>query len=324
MSVCRHPLFLIMLAVTVGVLGGCPCRVDTRESIRRELESRAPAGNTSRVTVAYTLDPPDTTVAEPEGTPPPETRVAEPGESPPPKYMEQPRAPLGDVPVPLLSEADQMALVADIQALREGLDELRRKVAFLEHNAQVVTTGTVARLTEENRQLRRELQRLYTGGGMAGGVPDARAGGFLAGPDTSDRDVADLSEPHPPLPPVMAVAGNPPGGLPYAVVKEWGVSPGEAAGNPGAVSSKGMVCAVPPSATEEDLRLLASRLRDEHGMYDRYTIDVFDDPEAARRYVEENALPGARRVLSVVKDPATGRDGAVLFRNGEEIGLTGE
>ncbi len=286
------------------------------------------------MTVAYDRDLPEPTDAELGEAPLSVPADAEPGETSPlettavelgglslPEPQDQPPVPLGDVAVPLLSESDQMALVADIQALRDGIDELRRKVAFLEHNAQVVTTGTVARLTEENRQLRRELQRLYTGGGTTGVTPGARAGGFLAGQDTADRDAA-YPEPELPLPPVMAVAGNTLGDLPFTVVKEWGVSPGEAAKNPGAMSSKGMVCAVPPSATEEDLRLLAARLRDEHGMYDRYTIDVFDDPEAARRYVEENALPGTRRVLSVVKDPATGRDGAVMFRNGEEVGLT--
>jgi len=227
----------------------------------------------------------------------------------------------------LIPAEDGPARASDIAQVMEELDAIRRDIARLDQSVNMIMRTRLSQLQEENRNLRRELQRLYTSG-MREGVlepPRVPAPGREIFEELQMPDVSEVTpEPVEPsgvqtqLPPISAVATSQSDPVQYQIVKEWGRTPEEAASLK-ASSLKGMVCVVPKSTSEEALAALGKTLRAQFDEYDNLTIDVFDDLDAAQAYLNSNAPPGEHRVLTVSRHRGTQQDAVVLFRGGVAV-----
>lgn len=228
------------------------------------------------------------------------------------------------------------AKAGDFAELRQEMARLREEIARLREGLEEMANVAVARLEEENRLLRRELEGLRAAerASLAGfGVappqgPSQQEPGVPVPGRTLLEQIHESpqlrpfsqTEGPPEVPTLSAVALTSIGPVRYAVVKEWGRSPEQAAElGPEVSSLKGMVCAVDPGLDEDALVELGRSLRTQFGNYDNINIEVFDDVAAARSYVEQNALPGVRRRFAISKHHASNRDVLVLFREGLPI-----
>lgn len=240
---------------------------------------------------------------------------AAPAETPAPADTEPP--PSGDT-------------AAELAQVRHELREVRSELRYLRSTLDYYIEDVVAKLQDENAQLRTELQRIYA---LQAAAPDTV---FPAVPRPSDDLVAEvLSEtvermldrsdgPAPvveapdtgEVPDDAAVAAA--GPFSYQVVAEWGREPEEDTVLRGeAPSLKGMVCLVPPRSSREDLIALGRELRLEFDAYDNINIEVFDEEHAARTFAETSVSAGPEhRVLSVSKHKASSRDTIVYFEDG--------
>ncbi|MFO7973298.1 MAG: hypothetical protein R6V12_01535 [Candidatus Hydrogenedentota bacterium] len=197
------------------------------------------------------------------------------------------------------------------------LAALRSDIARMQSMLDLVLDEFVIELKNENNRLREEVASLRR--------------------ELENEDHQDAA---PPLPESPAASDSPPSPVPdppevptavydemaqpndaesirYAVIKEWGRDAEEAARMNDASTLKGLICAVPPNATDTQLAELGRWLRDKYADYENINIDVFDDVEAARRFAETNRIKGGRRVLNISKHPATNRDTIVLIRKDE-------
>jgi hypothetical protein len=212
-------------------------------------------------------------------------------------------------PAPEPSEPDQPTAIEErVEALGQEVRDLRERVARLQDAVDLSLVYVLGDLHEENRQLRRQLIELQSNPSRA----------FEDEP--GDAELSDTAAP------VTGeiVASRLPGSVDspvdfgekgYLAVSEWGRSPEEArAMGPNVSSLRGMICAVPPGMTDDQLADLGRRLRSECMAYDNVNVDVFDDEQAARLYAEQNRNPGGHHVLSIVRHKATGRDLIVLVK----------
>ncbi|MFP4173639.1 MAG: hypothetical protein ACLFV4_12075 [Candidatus Hydrogenedentota bacterium] len=109
------------------------------------------------------------------------------------------------------------------------------------------------------------------------------------------------------------------GSLTYTVTREWGRDPepqGESEQE--AASLQGMIGAVGPDASEEELLDFAAHLRERYGDYDNINIEFFRGARAAQEFAENSVAPPGSRVLSVSKHAGTGRDVILLIR-GDDV-----
>ncbi len=108
-------------------------------------------------------------------------------------------------------------------------------------------------------------------------------------------------------------------GVPYQVVQEWGRSP-EAAAQDGRQASSllGMICAVPPNSSDDELVAFGRALRESFAEYDNINIEVFNDPVAANQFASTNVAPPDSRVMTVQKYGDAERDVILLIR-GDDI-----
>lgn len=208
---------------------------------------------------------------------------------------------------------------SELAALRLEVEALRGQVSQLEQHVRVLTNSVVAELKAQNRDLRRELQRVYAAHPgdrqfSPPPVPMPVPGHSLFEAIHGDVQarLGDESAGQMPLAPVQAVATASAGSVPYTIVKEWGRTPEEAAQFE-TTSLKGLIAAVKPGLAQETLEALGGSLRGRFTEYDSINIEVFDDAAAAKRYVEENAPPGEHRLMAISKHPPTGRDLMVIF-----------
>jgi len=232
----------------------------------------------------------------------------------------------------LLPAEDGPARASDVAAVLEEVEALRRDVARLEQSMNILMRSRVTQLQEENRTLRRELQRLYTTGprqGIGYQPPQVPAPGrdilediYNTEPETPSPEPQQVN-PDAPLPPITAIAAPAAGPVQYHIMKEWGRTPEEAA-SLNASSLKGMVCVVPESTSQDALVALGKSLRKQFDEYDNITIDVFNNPDAARAYLESNASPGVHRVLTVTRHKNTQNDAIVIFRDGTPVPIPPE
>ncbi|HOJ32656.1 MAG TPA: hypothetical protein PK975_03765 [Candidatus Hydrogenedentes bacterium] len=232
----------------------------------------------------------------------------------------------------LLPAEDGPARASDVAAVLEEVEALRRDVARLEQSVNIIMRSRISQLQEENRTLRRELQRLYTTGprqGIGYQPPQVPAPGRDILEDIYNT-VEEASSPEPqqvtpdaPLPPITAIAAPAAGPVQYHIMKEWGRTPEEAA-SLNASSLKGMVCVVPEFTSQDALVALGKSLRKEFDEYDNITIDVFNNPDAAQAYLESNASPGVHRVLTVTRHKNTQNDAIVIFRDGTPVPISPE
>lgn len=180
----------------------------------------------------------------------------------------------------------------DVHQLRADVQDLRREVARLQETVDAALAYLVGELGDENRRLKKDL----------------------APPDELEPE-----DPAPSAPETPAVPALPPvdyGKDGYLAIKEWGRTPEQAKELGGDVASlRGMICAVAPGASDEELKAIGKTLRSACAQYDNANIDVFDDEAAARDYAERNVRSSAHFVMNITRHKATGRDVTVIVRD---------
>lgn len=100
----------------------------------------------------------------------------------------------------------------------------------------------------------------------------------------------------------------------FTVVDEWGRSP-EAVAELGGTASTlvGVAGLVPAGSARDDVVALAQELRTKYRAYDNIVIEVFDDASAAQDFADSQKVNAERRVLSIAKSKADGRDLMIYF-----------
>lgn len=196
------------------------------------------------------------------------------------------------------------APVSETAALRNEVADLRDDIRLLQQTLDVLVNQMMADLRAQNELLRDEVGRLRAQR-EALGLPEPA---FVPRPGAEELEALLLEEPAPPPPAPFALT----------VVREWGRDPETAAEmGEGAATLKGLIGAVPPGSSREDVETLGRELRAEYAGYDNINIEVFDDPEAARAFADEEKGGSARRVLSVSRHRASGRDTILYIQNGK-------
>ena len=213
-------------------------------------------------------------------------------------------------------DADEAADADESPADIAGeLAAIRSDVARMQAMLDLVLDEFVIELKNENNRLRAELDALQY----------ERATRDRSGEEPLPRDAAEalarMRSAEPEETPTVHYdeTAEPDGAdepIRYAIIKEWGREPEEAERLEGASALKGLICAVPPDATDAQLAELGRWLRQEYNAYENLNIDVFDDVAAARRFAETNRIEGGHRVLNISKHPATNRDVIALIREG--------
>lgn len=184
----------------------------------------------------------------------------------------------------------------DIETLRGEVKDLRREVARLQETVDAALAYLIGELGDENRRLKKDI----------------------ASPDVIEQD-KELVEQAPPVEPeqpaTAPVAHADYGKDGYLSLKEWGRTPEQAKELGGNVSSlRGMICAVSPGTTDEELKAIGKRLRDTCVGYDNMNIDIFDDEAAARDFVERNVRSSTHYVMNITRHKASGQDVMVFVR----------
>ncbi len=189
---------------------------------------------------------------------------------------------------------------------------LQQEVRLLRELIEETMVGRVAALEAEVRDLKATLR---------GEEP---VGPVVPKPDEPAR--ARLPEPEPGAPteskPEMSLQDLAAAQLPavpaaefaFTVVDEWGRSP-EAVAELGGTASTliGLAGLVPAGSTRADVVALAQELRTKYRAYDNIVIEVFDDASAAQEFADSQKVNAERRVLSIAKSKADGRDLMIYF-----------
>ena len=221
------------------------------------------------------------------------------------------------------------------EVLTREIAALRMDLARLEGQMTVYLQDYVASLRQENLQLQREIQRLSMtsrGGGQGTSRPNVPMPSdmiAISGDSSWPKDDDAVMQPatdevaaDDDRDSVMAVVSQ--GDLNYALVKEWGRSPVEAArGTSDVPSLKGMIAAVPPETGEDALVELGRQLRVQFDDFENINISVFNDANAARSFAETNRSE-RDPVLSVIKYPGQGRDDILVQRGGQLVKIAGD
>lgn len=210
-------------------------------------------------------------------------------------------------PMPVLSPThsietmEMMRLQQEIRLLRELIEE--------------GVVGRVAALEAEVHALRAALNGQRAGGPMIP-QPDAPAQSRLPMPGAPPpKETSAPAEPKEKRPPAEAFA--------FTVVDEWGRSPEAVAESGGTASTLiGMAGLVPAGSARSDVVALAKELRTKYKDYDNIVIEVFDNEAAARTFADEQTVDAERRVLSISKAKADGRDLMIYFGGGLPEALT--
>jgi len=237
----------------------------------------------------------------------------------------------------LTAAAEEKAPPAELDDLAHDVAQLRADMLKLQQTFESYMGGMLADLKEENEQLRQELRQVYREKDLAPpAVPspdkelieqvlNERLPGETAvvmpedeksepAKDAAAENTPPPSTPQPVKDPAIKKAIKKEG---YAVVAEWGRTPEEAeALGKSASSLKGMICVVDPKASDEELTELGTKFRKQFSDYNNVNIEVFDDLASAQQYNAQHTAPVERRVLSVSKHTASGRDTVVLIRDG--------
>jgi hypothetical protein len=189
-----------------------------------------------------------------------------------------------------LSDSELLVeMLTELTALREKVDRLEATLHLFLESVAMPSRGEVERLRAPQP------------------VEDVAAGEEAPDPGFP------VNVPRPAAEPVAAEPGGP---FTYSVVNEWGRTP-EMVANIGANIStlKGMVLAVPGWSSDEQLIDLGRELREHYADYDNINIEVFNDPESARRFAESGVAADYKdRVLTVSKFADSGRDLILLIR----------
>jgi hypothetical protein len=199
--------------------------------------------------------------------------------------------------VPQQAEAVPESIPPDeVQQLRQEVEDLHREVERLQETVDAALAYLVGELGDENRRLKKDL----------------------ATRDDLEQGPSDVVEAMPePAEPVSAPAPTLDyGAAGYLSIKEWGRTPEQAKEvGPDVGSLRGMICAVPPGSTDEQLKAIGKKLRDECAGYDNINIEIFDDEAAARDYAERNVRSNQHFVMNITRHKASGQDVVVLVRD---------
>lgn len=199
-------------------------------------------------------------------------------------------------PVPRPDSSGSSTVDDDVRALQREVQELRGEVDRLQETVDAALAYLVGALGDENRRLKKDLA-LVNENESEGGMPPTGA---------------EEEAPPAPVPPAVRKVNY--GKEGYLSVKEWGRTPEQAKELGGNVSSlRGMICAVAPGATDEELKAIGKKLRAQCAGYDNVNIDVFDDEAAARDYSDRNVRSSEHYVMNITRHKASGRDVIVLI-----------
>ena len=180
---------------------------------------------------------------------------------------------------------------------------------------ELIEEGMLNRVTTLEAEVR-DLKATLRGEQPAGPVvpkPDEPARARLPQPEPSaateakpEMSLEDLAAAQ--LPAVPAAEFT------FTVVDDWGRSP-EAVAELGGTASTliGVAGLVPAGSTRDDVVALAQELRTKYRAYDNIVIEVFDDASAAQDFADSQKVNAERRVLSIAKSKADGRDLMIYF-----------
>ncbi len=205
-------------------------------------------------------------------------------------------------PKPEMTLPEGGAPATEAAALRNEVADLRDDIRMLQQTLDVLVNQMMADLREQNELLRDEVARLRAQR-EALGLPEPE---FVPRPGAAELEEILLEEPAPP----------PPAPFEFTVVREWGRD-AETAAEMGAATLKGLIGAVPPGSRREDVETLGRELRAEYAGFDNINIEVFDDPEAARAFADDERSGSEHRVLSVSRHRASGRDTILYIQDGK-------
>ena len=201
-----------------------------------------------------------------------------------------------------------------IEALQFEVKTLRDEIRMLQATLDLMINQIMSDLRDENKLLRKEIQRLYDMQERFG-LPDVSAI-----PRPESELIEEVLERQLPLEEESAPETEAYTEEPFAFTKlhQWGRTPevAEELGDDTA-SLLGMVGVVPRNSRREDIETLGRELRREYADYDNINIEVFDDAEAAQQFVDTQIGDPARRVLSISKHSSEGRDVILYLKNGE-------
>ena len=201
-----------------------------------------------------------------------------------------------------------------VAALQYEVQTLRDELRMLQSTLDLMINQIMSDLRDENRVLRKEVQRL-TEMQERYGLPDM---GVIPRPgmeiikDAIEQPVLPQEEI---FPEEEQYTEEP---FEFTPLHQWGRSPEAAAElGEGTPSLLGMVGVVPRNSHPEDIQNLGRELRNEYEGYDNINIEVFDDTAAAERFIETQVGDPARRVLSISKHISEGRDVILYLKNGQ-------
>lgn len=184
---------------------------------------------------------------------------------------------------------------SEVQQLRHEVEDLHREVVRLQETVDAALAYLVGELGDENRRLKKDL---------------ATREELEQGP--ADDVVPMPNAPVPVSAPTPTVDYGEAG---YLSVKEWGRTPEQAKEiGPAVGSLRGMICAVPPGSSDEQLKAIGKKLRDECAGYDNINIEIFDEEAAARDYAERNVRSNKHFVMNITRHKASGQDVVVLVK----------
>jgi hypothetical protein len=201
-------------------------------------------------------------------------------------------------PTHSIETMEMMRLQQEIRLLRELIEE-----------------GMLNRVTALEAEVR-DLKATLRGEELTGPVvpkPDEPARARLPQPEPG---AATESKPEMSLEDLAAaqLPAEPAAEFAFTVVDEWGRSP-EAVAELGGTASTliGLAGLVPAGSTRADIVALAQELRTKYRAYDNIVIEVFDDASAAQDFADSQKVNAERRVLSIAKSKADGRDLMIYF-----------
>ena len=201
-------------------------------------------------------------------------------------------------PTHSIETMEMMRLQQEIRLLRELIEE-----------------GMLSRVTALEAEVR-DLKATLRGEELTGPVvpkPDEPARARLPQPEPG---AATESKPEMSLEDLAAaqLPAEPAAEFAFTVVDEWGRSP-EAVAELGGTASTliGVAGLVPARSTRADVVALAQELRTKYRVYDNIVIEVFDDASAAQEFADSQKVNAERRVLSIAKSKADGRDLMIYF-----------
>lgn len=190
-----------------------------------------------------------------------------------------------------------------VEALSSEVAELRQQVARLQETLDLTLSYLVGELHEENRELRSQMRERDAAAAMSTAADPQH---FQPAPVAVES-----------MPPSAPVPRPDYGDAGYLTVKEWGRTPEQALEVSASTASlRGMICAVPPGLSQEELIAVGKRIRSDCEGYDNVNVEVFDDESAARRYADENVRSSQHYVMNIMRHKASGRDVILLARKG--------